>query len=107
MSILRSMEQSFERWIGVGAELSGSGVMALGQFFCGRLGRGVDNREVEMCVSVIGIVGKRLEHFFFGRFLPSFLAGGDAQVIVCGRALRIEASAFVSSVSALSNFACR
>ena len=57
MSILRSMEQSFERWIAVGAELSGFGVMALGQFLRRRLGRSVDNREVEMCVGVIGIVG--------------------------------------------------
>ena len=43
-----------------------------------------------MSVGVIRIFLDRLEHLLLRRFLPAFLAGGDAEVIVRCRALWID-----------------
>ena len=43
-----------------------------------------------MRIRVIRIIRDGFEHFFFRRFLPAFLAGGDTKVIVRRRAFRID-----------------
>ena len=47
-----------------------------------------------MRVGVIRIFRNCFEQFFFGGFLPAFLARSDAEVIVRGCALRIEPEGF-------------
>ena len=56
--------------------------MPFRQFLRRRIRRRVDDREIEMRIGVIRIIVDRFEHFFLRRFLPAFLAGGDAEVIV-------------------------
>jgi len=47
-----------------------------------------------MRVGVVGVFIYRFEQFLLGRFLPAFLARGDAKIVVRGRAFRIKAERF-------------
>jgi hypothetical protein len=55
-----------------------------------RLRSGINDSEIKMRIRVARIVRNRLGHFFLGRFLPAFLARGDAEIIVRRRTLGID-----------------
>src|SRR3979411_857304 len=85
-----SAQEFFERSVGLGAELGGLRVMAFGQVLGRRLRRCVNDGEIGMRVGIRRIIGDGREHFFFGGFLPAFLARGDAEIIVGGGTLGIN-----------------
>ena len=55
-----------------------------------RLRSGINDGEIKMRIRVTRIVRNRLDHLFLGRFLPAFLARGDAEIIVRRRTLGID-----------------
>src|SRR4030095_1286497 len=64
--------------------------MTLRSFFRRRRGGGVDHRKIKMRVGIVGFNRDGFEHFFLRRFLPAFLAGGNAEIIVGSRAFWIN-----------------
>ena len=87
-------QQLLERGIGLGAQRSRLHVMQFGLLLGGRLVGGVNDREIEMRIRVIGIRRDRVEHFLFRRLLPALLARGNAKIIMRRRALRIDPERF-------------
>ena len=61
LSILRLAEKFFERRIGLGTELGGLGIMALGQLLGRRLRGSINYGKIEMRIGVRRITGDGLE----------------------------------------------
>ena len=55
---------------------------------------GVDHREIEVSVRVIGIHRDRIEQFLLRGLLPALLARGDSEIIMRRGAPRIDSERF-------------
>ena len=70
-----------------------------------RLLRREDHREIEKGVCVIWVERSRRFEFRLGSFLPTLLAGGDAEIIVCSRVLWVDRHRFGQFVDRFVVFA--
>src|SRR6266581_4079388 len=87
---LRSPQQFFQRRARFYAERSGPGIMFFGEFFRARLRSDENDREIKMRIGVVRIVGESLKDLLLCLLLSPFLAGGDTEIIVSGRAFRVD-----------------
>src|SRR5438552_977991 len=91
-SICGSLQQFFEGRARFYAERSRPGIMFLGEFFRARLRGDENDREIKMRIGVVRVVGERLKDLRLCLFLSAFLAGGDTEIIVSGRAFRVDSA---------------
>ena len=72
------------------AQRGSAGVVFSGEFLRAGLRRDENNREIKMRIGVVRIVRESLKDLLLCFLLPSFLAGGDTEIIVSGGALWID-----------------